>query len=40
VIYVDEVACFASIETYGCIGLITKVVKVFAVIALSNHKGG
>jgi hypothetical protein len=36
-IYVDKVAGFASIKTYGCIGLIAAVVEVFAVIAASNR---
>ena len=35
-IYVDKVARFASVETYGCIGLIAAVVEVFAVIAICN----
>ena len=34
--FVDEVARFASIETYGCIGLIAVVAEVFAVIAICN----
>ena len=40
VVDVDEVTGFVSVETYVCIGLITAVVKVYAVIALTNHKGG
>jgi|TARA_B110000914_G_C15385176_1_gene409716 hypothetical protein len=38
-IYVDKVARFASIKAYVGIGLITAVVKVFAVIATCKYQG-
>ena len=31
---IDEVTGFVGVETYGGVGLITAVVKVFAVIAV------
>ena len=37
---VDEVTGFVGVKAYGGVGFITAVIEVFAVIALSNHKGG
>jgi hypothetical protein len=38
VIYVDEVARFAGIKAYGCVGLIASIVEVFSIVAVC--KGG
>ena len=35
-IYVDEVACFASVKAYDGVELITAVVEVFAVVTFCD----
>ena len=40
VVDVDEVTGFVGVEAYGGVRFIAVVVEVFAVIALTKHKGG